>query len=351
MRIARIIKWTIAVVLYYLGMACLFRHGARKGVRVLLYHRVCETGDDILKIKVPPEFFEEEIRYLKDRYRVVSLREAIRIVRDEKVIRDDYVVITFDDGYHDNFSNALPILKKYGVPASIFLTASLVGTNKNFWYDTLTHIVLDGMDVEGPGIEIDFAKGPIRFSVDRKADKKRVLSFLVEKCKGLDPQSIDEFIAYLTRLVGGKSVFCEEDAPLTWDEVKTMRAEGVEIGSHGHHHAVLTRIADVRSEVVVSKGIIEERLNYAVTSFAYPNGRQADFDDAVKDALKAAGYECGLTTIDGVNSPGTDLFEMRRKGIEYESSASPWGGFSRALFACEVSGLFDAILMRRQRNG
>jgi peptidoglycan/xylan/chitin deacetylase (PgdA/CDA1 family) len=105
---------------------------------------------------------------------------------------------------------------------------------------------------------------------------------------------------------------------LNWGELRQMVGEGWEVGSHTVNHVILTRVkaSVVNDELRKSKESLQRELQCPINLFAYPNGKQPDFDLSVKDLVRQAGYKAAVTTLDGLNDVSTDPFEMRRR--------SPW---------------------------
>lgn len=100
-------------------------------INVLLYHRVCNLNFDPWKLAITPEEFDNHMRYIKDNYNIMRFED------DWSNINEKTIVVTFDDGYADNFYNAVPILKKYDIPATFFISTNNIGTNSEFWWDEL----------------------------------------------------------------------------------------------------------------------------------------------------------------------------------------------------------------------
>ncbi len=101
---------------------------------IILYHRIANTKNDPHRLCVSPENFREQIKFLKENFRIVPLVQLVREVRSKK-LKNKTMAITFDDGYADNLHNALPILQEYNIPATIFLTAGHVGQEGPFYWD------------------------------------------------------------------------------------------------------------------------------------------------------------------------------------------------------------------------
>lgn len=104
---------------------------------ILLYHRVAETADDPHQLAVSPANFEEQIKFLRANYNVISLAELVGNLRNKK-LHNHSVVITLDDGYADNLTLAYPILEKYRVPAAVFVTVGYIDSGESFFWDAST---------------------------------------------------------------------------------------------------------------------------------------------------------------------------------------------------------------------
>ena len=108
---------------------------------VLIYHRVKDLEVDTQMLAVSPNHFEKQIEYLKANYKILSLQELISCL-NKKRIPNKSVVITFDDGYADNLHEAAPVLVKYNIPATIFISSGMIDSNLEFWWDSLEYIFL-----------------------------------------------------------------------------------------------------------------------------------------------------------------------------------------------------------------
>lgn len=176
---------------------------------ILAYHRVNSSGKDPIAVSV--ENFQDQMKYFYEKgYTSLTLAELLKRLAQDNLPRKA-LVITFDDGYRDNYLFAFPILKQYSFCATIFLTANYIGTNGSF-----------SMDCD----------------------------------KGWD------YVA-------------EEDLPLTWEQVREMKEHGMEFGSHtcSHPHLDELPVQEMIKEIVESKSLIEQKLGSQITGFCYPSGR------------------------------------------------------------------------------
>lgn len=278
-----------------------------RNIQILTYHRVNDERDPFFPA-IPTAVFESQMTYLASHFNVCSLEEALERMK-KKDIPENAVVITFDDGYRDNYLNAFPILKRLGIPATIFLATDAIGSGRTLWHDVVfsafreTRLPLLG------GFGNDSREHPLRTLDEKLAAQRAVLEFLRSLEEGVRSFWIERLLERLkVDRIKGLNLM------LTWDEVKAMHKSRISFGSHTATHPILSRLSTDRAseEIYGSKRVIEEVLGAPVTTFAYPNGREKDFTDLTKKILKEAGYACAVSTIFGSNYSGQDLFALRR---------------------------------------
>jgi len=130
----RLIKWIFSLFLYFSGYAYINSLINKNNVRILVYHRINNDKKDLLSVNV--KSFEKQMQFLKENYNIISLNEMLEYFEKKKHPPPNSVVITFDDGYKDNYTNAFPILQKYSIPATIFLVYNYIGKNILFKWDS-----------------------------------------------------------------------------------------------------------------------------------------------------------------------------------------------------------------------
>jgi len=306
----------------------------------LMYHCISDNdyGDPFLS--VTSHNFERQIRHLKKRYKIISLSALVEYVRSGRPVSEDYIAITFDDGYRDNYINAYPVLKKYGVPATIFLTTGYIGTHKLFWWDRVAGIV---RAIAGRNLRLDLPEDAypkeisdiiIKVSSERTSDTGKAINELCSLLKGI---SEDKKYLILDDLEKQTSHLSRDDKdrpyPLAWEEIRQMSECGVEFGAHTITHPILSMINEERAryEISRSKTEIEERIGKEVLHFSYPNGKDEDFSDKIKEFVKEGGYVSACTTIDGINKASGEVFSLKRIAVDNSPIF---------VFASKVSGLF-----------
>ncbi len=294
---------------------------------ILCYHRVGTRGVPLYS-SVPPEVFEAQIRFLRRRYRVVSLDTLCAELEDPDGVEQS-VAITFDDGYRDIYTEAFPILQNYRVPATIFATVGSIETGQVPWYDRV-FLALQVLPAEKLDLELD---RPRRFHLSSPAARFRAALDIVACLRNLPDGRRKECCAALDKQTALPQHELA-DRMLTWEQIQTMHRAGIRFGSHTVTHPVVSRLApaEMERELVESKQILEEKVSSLVRDFAYPFGQLADCGSAAGELLVRCGYRSAVTTIWGINTPGTNPYALRRVQIGEERSL--------AMFAFKLNQLF-----------
>jgi peptidoglycan/xylan/chitin deacetylase (PgdA/CDA1 family) len=348
--------WTLARVasfaLYYSGALRLFERADRRrdpGTRctVLSYHRVQAEPFGYRDIAISPRTFRAHLGYLQRRgYRFLSLQEYGEYLAGDRALECDSVLITFDDGYRDNYTNALPALEAFGIPAAVFLCTGPLDSGTALWWDRIVGSVRsarhDGErtapDARGIPENISHALARCLRGSDRAAS--RSVGGLIDKLKALPSEQRDRLVASL------ESVWppCRPDElMMTWDMVREMHAAGVGIGAHSITHPDFSRIATGAAllESAGSKRTIEEHLGVSVDSFAYPYGKDAYLTAASVEAVMESGFRWAFTTENGRNEPGADPYRLRRDGMR---------DVPAHVLAVRLSGVFEHPILWRLRS-
>jgi len=250
------------------------------------------------------------VNYLRKRCKVISLDDFLEIHRSNAAIPDNAVVLTFDDGYRSNYTEVYPILKKYKIPATIFLTVNMIGTGKVLWSMKVKYAL---MNTKKQTVQID-AK---RWKLSTSSNREQAFQEICKSLKGIPEQlrnhKVDELVTSLDVELD------EEKLPqmLTWEQVREMRDNGITFGAHTLTHPVLTKIPleDARKEIVESKRVLEEKIQKPVKYFAYPYGTETDFSEDIKNIVRESGYACALTFMGGYNDQNSDIFALGRMAL------------------------------------
>lgn len=279
-----------------------------RNVQILTYHRVNDDRDPFFPA-TSVETFSRQMEYLASHYQVYSLEEIVQRLKARDV-PEKALVVTFDDGYRDNYTNAFPILKRFSIPATVFLATDSIGTGKVLWHDRVFSAFRETQETTLSEYHPDVGVRPLR----TLADKLRALWSVIRMLRKVDDVTREELIQRLITRLHVEDRCDDHTLMLDWQEVRTMYQHGISFGAHTASHPILSRLpqARVREEIQKSTAAIESQLGQRPQTFAYPNGLRDDFNESVKLALQEAGYQCAVTSLFGTNGPDQDLFELRR---------------------------------------
>ncbi len=302
---------------------------------VLCYHHVGSEGIPFYST-VAVEVFEAQMRFLRKRYRVVSLEQLCRELEDPQSA-GQAVAVTFDDGYRDVYTQAFPILERYAIPATVFVTVAAVESGEVSWYDRV-FLALQVFPGEKLEIELD---EPRRFELTSPEVRLRAATEIVSRLRKLTDARRQECCAVLEKRVA-LPADALADRMLTWEQIRRMQRAGISFGSHTMTHPVVSRLepTEVERELRESKRILEERLDRPVTDFAYPFGQPADCGTDSTPLLARCGYRSAATTTKGINAPGADLYRLRRVQFADERSLAMFAFKLNRLFFCVEEGIF-----------
>jgi peptidoglycan/xylan/chitin deacetylase (PgdA/CDA1 family) len=279
-------------------------------LRILCYHGVC-TDDTAAQPWMPQFFvtrteFTRQLEYLSRRASVLRLSEAIERLRTGS-LPPRAVCITFDDGYANNLHTAYPLLRKWNMPATVFLSTSYIESGEFFPF-------LQAKLIRSRyGAAVNYKNSSIDTVLDQAAP------WWPSTRRSLTEDHMREL------------------RPLTIDEVRSADSDLLEFGGHTDRHCILRNETPERraAEIRTSIRKLREWTGRPVRLFSYPNGQQEDFSEGDKQVLREQGVEAAVTGIPGTNSRETDPLELRRY---------PVGLFhTRHGFKAEVAGLRTAL--------
>ncbi len=300
---------------YYSGISHLFRALNKHKVVVLMYHGVMSdesTVDSGDWLQIKAHEFRAQMAWLKKHYDVCTLES---ILKDQTTpVSKPRAVITFDDGYANNYQYAFPILKEFELPATIFITTGMVDSNKLFWWDKVYLAT----------------RGKMSFDTRRAFE---------ERCKQLKPRALEDYIDHEFLPSQGITQFSDEAyeayRPLTHHELsKLAESDLITLGSHTHNHEILTQLSDKQVNETVRQSITELTPFIGnVKFFAAPNGYYKPHHLKI---FKKAGFKAAVNTERGIYLPFTfNPYEIPRIGIGR--------GYSQRSFASLISGFWEPL--------
>jgi peptidoglycan/xylan/chitin deacetylase (PgdA/CDA1 family) len=289
--------------------AFLRRKLTKSQVAILIYHRVAPKNDNWPLEPLDPQSFRKQIEYFCQSYEILPLDRLVQYIQEGQSLPEKAIVITFDDGYKDNFHYAYPILKKYHVPATIFLTTGHIDTDKLFWWDKISYIIQHSC-VEN--IILDEVGS---HSLRSKIDKLRARSIVIERMKKLPQERKEQLIDKLISISGvDVPSGLGEGLILSWKEIRKMNNNGINFGAHTVNHPCLVNLPleQAKWEIIQSKNDIEEKLGKKVNAFSYPNG---DSSLELVEFIKESGFTCAVSVLPNrLLSPKDNLYKLGRIG-------------------------------------
>jgi peptidoglycan/xylan/chitin deacetylase (PgdA/CDA1 family)/CelD/BcsL family acetyltransferase involved in cellulose biosynthesis len=291
---------------------------AEGAARIFYYHRVNNDRDPFFPA-ISTDLFEAQMEHLARNYKVVGMAELCRHL-EAGDSPEPVVGITFDDGYRDNFDHAFPILKRYHLPATIFLTTGNIDSGEPPWFERLAE-ALKKTNVEFLDLEIDV---PRRFRTRTEAERLESNTNIFQQLRVLSDADRRMWLGEILRQLGTPPEESERRGKmLTWDQARLMTTHDIAFGGHTVTHPFLSKLTSEQAvwEVTECKRRIEDELQAPTHFFAYPNGREEDFAAANKDLLRDAGYRAAVTTVWGLNYRSTDRMELKRGGPWEENPA------------------------------
>ena len=298
----------------------------RNALVVINYHRVGDaerTPYDPGVFSADATEFRAQMEFVARHMAPLTLAESLAYLQDPAQRHGSgrcRALITFDDGYLDNFEVAFPILREVGLQGVFFLPTSLVGSAEIPWWDVIAFIVKSArrrafqltypraarfdLDVDGLGNVLREVLN--LYKQPEMLDADRFVGELEAACQGRRPEE-------------GKAERCF----MSWDEAAKMARGGMAIGAHTHTHRLLGRLpeSEQRDELATSRRILRERVNVEAETIAYPVGQPSSFTSRTKALAAEAGYRAGFSFYGGINggSHPVDPFDVRRVGADAQS--------------------------------
>ncbi len=280
----------------------------RNGTLILCYHRVAEGVEDPFHLCVSPGNFAAHLEEMS------RAREPSTLADVSVPSRRPRVVVTLDDGYRDNLTNALPIAESKGVPITIFVTSGILGNHSGFWWDRLgtllrsrpPHMTEIDLPVGGRNVRLPLGSSGIRADLDSVRSHLLPLR-VIEIERALDAVSEQWQVGSAPPADAGT---------LTPQDLRQLAASDiVTIAAHTADHVRLRdRSAREQQDTIAdSKGELERSIGRAVSHFAYPFGGRDDFDDRSVNAVRSAAFDTACTTIPGTARSSTDPYRLPRR--------------------------------------
>ncbi|MET0116115.1 MAG: polysaccharide deacetylase family protein [Sedimenticola sp.] len=279
---------------------------SRKRLSILIYHRVHETNDPLVRNAIDRQVFDWQMRVISGAFNVLDLADAVSLMKSGS-LPPRSLAITFDDGYADNYEVALPVLQKYDLTATFFVSSGYLNGGR-MWNDSIIETVRtlpDGIfDLSSHGLGI--------FNISSITDRRLCFQQIIDDVKHMPYEKRLEVVESISRHARSS---LPDDLMMTSSQLKQLSDSGMTVGGHTVSHPILSMLeADTaRDEIIQGKRALESILGKEIDLFAYPNGRPGtDYSDEHVNLVKGAGFKLAVSTAKGVSDIDTDLYQLKR---------------------------------------
>ena len=284
------------------------------GLYVFNYHRIgdaqqCQFDRAVFSCSI--KAFEQHIKEISENFIVINTVELHELIKNNKLTHNRYAIITFDDGYLDNFTNAYPILKKHKVPGVFYLVTDFLNEISIPWWDEIAYILR-----KSTGKFYQLPKGLQKYRLINDNIDQIIRQIMLEAKKLNDCAILDVLVHVRKAFPIAHQELQQEKVNLfmDWSQAQTLIDNGMEIGSHTNSHQILSQIDDKEhfSEIKLSKEMLEQKLGEIINSLAYPVGRYYCYDEKSFKFAKLAGYKIAFNNEPGKHKIITNMFNINR---------------------------------------
>jgi peptidoglycan/xylan/chitin deacetylase (PgdA/CDA1 family) len=289
------------------------RRRFRPAAVILMYHRVADVTSDPFRLVVSPAHFAQHMALVREGYSPIRLADLAEAIGRNDVPRRA-VAVTFDDGYADNYYQALPALESMGVPATVFVTTGKTDSTCPFWWDELGRVLLGAarlpeclsLTVQGQAYE-----WPTGTEGQRRDALAAIRDLIRPRPNAERERAMDDLLRWASL---ERQLQSENRAMTTRELILLSQSACMDVGAHTITHPILSAMPpeEQHREIAGSRQRLQDLLGLPVSTFAYPYGNPSDFDAASVAAVRAAGFRAAVTTIQGGAEAGDDLFRLRR---------------------------------------
>lgn len=297
----------LASSLYRFFASRLSPAGPEARLSILIFHRVLAETDPLFPSEPTLETFESQMGWLKSVFNIVPFPEAIARLKSG-TLPARAACITFDDGYADNVTHALPILQKHGLHATFFIATSYLNGGRMFndtVIESIRHCPLDTLDLSSLDLGIH--------ELGSHAAKAQAIGKILPQVKYLPLDARADIVGRIAACAGADTL--PGDLMMTTAQLKALHAAGMEIGGHTHRHPILAGLDRnaARDEIAAGKTWLENTLGAPVRVFAYPNGKPGtDYLPEQADIVRELGFEGAVSTQCGISTRQSDPFQLPR---------------------------------------
>lgn len=300
-------------------------------IKILCYHGVYKKRINKLENyngkHLPYNVFLKQMTFLKKNCKVFNFSDLLDFKIKNKFFPKNSYIITFDDGFKNNYNYAFKILKKLNLRATIFVCPGNISKKKIFWVDHIQNLVAF---TKVKKIFLIINKKKIYFSIKSLNEKIVSIEKIKALCKKVSNDKKNKILKFLesqTGLYSKNKINKELQECLTWSELKKMHmSEVFDVGYHSFEHEILSRLnlRQFKNNVSSSINLINKKLNKKVIIASYPEGRYEHFSKKVINVLRSYKIKMAATSLSGINNYKTNLFYLKRYMVGFKGVKFPY---------------------------
>jgi len=333
------------------GIKKIIKNIFKRQVIILMYHRIASPSTDPWELAVSTQNFEEHLQILKKNYKVEPLSKIVEQL-NKKNIKRNCIAITFDDGYADNYFTAKPLLEKYNLPATFFITSKNIDSKDEFWWDELDKIVLQSptlpqtlsLEINGQSFFHDLADETL-LTEELQHKHKNYIAYKPETLRSelyyklweyFSPMPVKEQLQLMKQVrmwAGVSEESRTEYCCMSSHQVEVLSANNLfNLGGHTMSHPALSyHQKEIQyKEILMNKIYLENISGKKINLFAYPSG---NYNDSSIEILKQLHFKAAFTTQANTVKKRSDLLALGRFQVnnwssdKFEQMLSKWSNY------------------------
>ncbi len=306
-----------------------FQKRVENELTILLYHGItnCRSNgiENFSKKHIENKKFIHQMKFIKRHCNLLSIDDVIEINKSKRKYPSKSVVVSFDDGFENNYTVAAPILLDLKVPAVFYITSGIVNTDIMFWVDMIEDCInLTRKRTIAIRLEREY-----EFCLNSNEKKIRAVNAIKGFCKRSSKKGKDRVVKELIRDTGiiPAVEHSRNYSKIKWYQIKEMFDEEMfTIGGHSLYHDILSDLpkAKMSEDICLSIKLLEYNLGKKIIHYSYPEGQEDHYNEQVIRCLKSNGIECAPSARVGLNDENTDLFNLNRIMVGFMGSNFPF---------------------------
>jgi len=343
MAISNTIKITGSKLVKWSGLIKYLKERSTRGFTILTYHRVLKYDKGVCpyfrsEMAMSSDNFEKQLQFLHENANVRPLRDLLVALRNKERFSPGTVAVTFDDGYIDNYMHAFPLMKKYKIPATIFLTTGPINDHGVLWWDKVSHVI-STLWAKGAFEAVNDSPFGRFIPCNESYERNDLINEIVDRLNDLSVHARDDFWQSLDHWLKVQGIQGPEPLMMTWEMVKEMAGHGISFESHTVNHRFLNELSheELEKETIPSRDSIRQSVDQPADIIAYPRGRVLS---PSKDSFIRENFSAACSVVAGFNDHTVDTYQLRRMDANYFLVD---GEFHHEYFEASLYGIWDMI--------